>query len=167
MNRFTITNAMLVAVVGVLLSGCSGMGAGGAGYDKWAEKTNGKIADWYTSMMNGKKTVKIEDSKAAKDMTLDIHYRIPVDDSKFAKYTPPKVTGEVSYKYSCNWLAFKVDLKNGDGSVIDTLRISFSNTRSDVKNLFDEDVHRESGRGYSDKVTDMFVHDVECRGKRS
>lgn len=157
MNRLKLSNTLLTVGLGVALSGCTA-------YDKMSENVNGKMADLYTNIRDGSKDLKIEDTPNAKKMTLNIHYRLAT--GNYTEFTPPKLTGDISYKESCSLLTFKVDLKNGDNDLITTRHFDFGEYEAGSKRMFDEDVHHERGSAYSDKVRALYVHGVECHNRR-
>lgn len=154
-----LCTVILVAAT-VLMSGC-------ASYDKFAENMNGEMADLYSAAIDGSKKVVIEDSPNARKMNLNIKYRLATGGTTLQnEFTPPKLTGDVVYADSCDRLTFLVSLKNGDGGLIITNHFDFDNYERGSKRMFDQDVWKERGRSYSDKVTEIDVKNVKCLNAR-
>ena len=143
--------ALILVLASVLLSGC-------AGYEKMSENVNGKMADWYTKVRDGEKTITIEDSPNAKKLTLNLKYRLPTGDDIFG----PRLTGDLVYKNSCRRFSFQALLKNAEGVQISVRTISLGEYEGGSKRMFDQHVQKEEGREDSNKVKTIVVRNITC-----
>ncbi len=144
----------LLGMTLLLLSGC-------AAYDKMAEGTNGKLADWYTSMRDGDKKIVIEDTPNAKKLKLNLKYRLAT--GSYMAHEPPRLTGDFVYENSCpKYFTFDAVLKNADDVEITSKKIGVGKYEGGSKRMFDVDVYRQEHRGDSDKVKTILVQHITC-----
>lgn len=143
--------ALLLAAASLLMSGC-------ARYEKMSENVNGKMADWYTKVRDGEKTITIEDSLNAKKLTLNLKYRLPTGDDIFG----PRLTGDLVYKDYCRKLSFQALLKNSENVQISVRTIIIGEYEAGSKQMFDQHVQKEEGREDSNKVKTIIVKNITC-----
>ena len=142
---------LVLVASSILMSGC-------AGYEKMSENVNGKMADWYTSVRDGDKTITIEDSPNAKKLKLNLKYRLPTGDDIFG----PRLTGDLVYQDSCKRFSFQALLKNGEDVQITVRAIYIGEYEAGTKRMFDQHVQKEVARLDSDKVKTILVKNIRC-----
>lgn len=143
--------AFMLFATSILMSGC-------ASYEKFSENVNGKMADMYTSVRDGEKTITVEDSPNAKKLKLNLKYRLPTGDDIFG----PRLTGDLVYKDSCKRFSFQALLKNGEDVQISVRTIYLGEYEGGTKRMFDQHVQKEDARLDSDKVKTILVKNIRC-----
>lgn len=151
----------ILLVFGVVaLTGC----AGGA-YDRWAEETNKKISDGYTSLIMGGKIKTELDKSVPSGFKINLAYRmgegvgLPAGGtSRFIN----KLNGDVTYTKSCRALSFNAALYNHDGSVIKTEAITLPDYTANEKTIIDHDIFIDGSLKASSAVSRMVIKNVKC-----
>lgn len=144
----------------IALTGC----AGGA-YDRWAESTNKKISDGYTTLVMGGKIQTELDKSVPSGFKINLAYRmgegvgLPAGGtSRFVN----KLNGDVMYDKSCKALNFNVALYNHQDALIKTVPILLSDFTANEKTIIDKDVFTDGSMKASSAVSRMVIKGVKC-----
>ena len=149
---------ILVVASCILLPSC-------AGYDKWAEETNKKISDGYTSLIMGGKIKTEIDKSVPSAFKINLAYRMGEGVGLPSGGTSPfinKLNGDVTYNKSCRYLSFNVSLYNHDNALIKTEPVMVMGYTANEKAIIDHDILADGSRKASFAVARMVVKNVKC-----
>jgi len=161
-----IAKLALMTGIALTLAGCAADG----GYDKWAEKTNKSISDSYTSLLMGG-PIKVDvDPAVPAGFSVNLAYRIGEGlglPGRSSSQFYNKLSGDVTYAKSCQFLRFAVGIFNRDNALIQTESVIIQSYDAGVKALINKDVLTDPNKSASSAVARLVIKDVQCVGGQS